>query len=584
MRHIHLFALLLTSGLASAQTPDIAGTVLDTSGRPVSGAAVTCGDATGVTDDQGGFVIRGATQCTAKITREGFAPQSAALESGHPARITLTVAELRERITVSALRTETTPEEAGVAGTVFTSADLAQRQYPELATILREVPGLQVTQTGRHGGTTSVFTRGAPSNGTLVMLDGMPLNDPGGAFNFATILAGDIDRIEVIRGPESALFGAEASGGVIQLFSRHGDPERRTPHLSASYDRGTFQTDHWIGRISGGLADRFDYSANVEQYHTVSEFPNDFYRNTTGALNLGYRLTKQTQLRGIFRAYDSTVGSPNKVGYGLFDFDARRRDRDYAALLRVDDVRNSHFVQRFTVGYHKLRDTFMDDIADGPYRVTALVHDDGNRVYLDGLIDPRFPPVLGPGYRLVSRSVTNFASGEFLSITGRTDVDYQGTLTHTGGSLIFGYEFEREHGLISNSDVNRDNHGVFVHKQQTIAGRIYLSGGIRMEQNTVFHTKLTARGAASVKLVRSTFVRFSAARGITEPSLYQNFVQSPFAVGNPRLRPEKTNSYEAGIVQEWFGRRVRTEVNLFRSSFHDLIAFVGNSWLNVNES
>src|SRR5260370_7859476 len=151
------------------------------------------------------------------------------------------------------------------------------------------------------------------------------------------------------------------------------------------------------------------------------------------------------------RAYDSTVGSPNKVGYGVFDFDARRRGRDYAALLRVDDVRNSYFVQRFTVGYHKLRDTFMDDIADGPYRVTALVHDDGNRVYLDGLIDPRFPPVLAPGYRLVSRSVTNFASGEFLSITARTDVDYQGTLTHTRAPLSLASQFHPHPRFISNT-------------------------------------------------------------------------------------------------------------------------------------
>jgi vitamin B12 transporter len=587
MRSIHVFSLLLTSGLASAQTPDITGTVLDASGRPVGGATVACGDSTGATDDQGVFVIRGVPQCTAKITREGFTTQSLALEAGHAARITLDVAELRERITVSALRTETTPEEAGVAVTVFSSTDLAQRHYPELATILREVPGLQVVQTGRHGGTASVFTRGAPSDGTLVLLDGMPLNDPGGAFNFSTILASDVDRIEVIRGPESALFGASASGGVIQLFSRHGDPERRTPHISLSYDRGTFQTDHWTSRINGGLADRFDYSLNAEQYHTVSEFPNDFYRNTTGAMNLGYRLTRQTQIRGIFRAYDSTVGSPNRTGYGLFDFDARRRDRDYAALLRVDDVRNSHFVQRFTVGYHKLRDTFVDNITDGPYKVTALVHDDGNRVYLDGLIDPRFPPVLAPGYRLVSRTVTNFA-GPFLGITGRTDADYQGTLTHTGGSLIFGYEFEREHGLISNSDVNRDNHGVFVHKQQTIASRIYLSGGVRMEQNTVFHTKLTARGAASVKLIRSTFLRFSAARGITEPSLLQSFARDSTFVGNPNLRLEKSASYEMGVVSEWLHRRIRTEVSAFRNTYRDLIVFVSppfpalGTWGNVD--
>lgn len=589
MRLFQICALTCAGSSLFAQTVNLSGTVVDGSGSPVSGAKIDCGAAHASSDERGAFRVSGENRCDARVTAEGFATARILLEPGPPARVVLAIAERRERVTVSALRTETTPEEAGVAGSVVTATDVEQRQFPALSDILREIPGLQVVRTGRQGGVTSVFTRGAQRTGTLVLLDGMPMNDPGGDFNFAHLFSGDIERIEVIRGPESALFGAEAAGSVVQLFSRRGDPEQRIPHGSVSYERGSFQTDRWMSRLSGGWGERFDYSLSSEQFHTVSEFPNDFYRNTTGSLNLGYRLSAKTQIRGIFRAYDSTVGSPNKTAYRLWDFDARRRDRDYTGLFRLDDARNGRFVQRVSVGYHKLRDTYVDDITDGPYRVTALVQDVGSRVYLTGLVDPRFPPVPAPGYRLVSRTVINYASG-FLGTTARTDADYQGTLTHQGGSLIFGYEFEREQGVVNDAGVNRDNHGFFVHKQQTIGGRIYLSAGLRMEQNSVFHTKLTPRAAASVRLRRSTFLRFSAGRGITEPSLLQSFAKDATYVGNPNLRLEKTTTYEAGVVQEWRQGRIRAEVSAFRNTFRDLIVFVSppppalGTWDNVDAS
>ncbi len=87
-----------------------------------------------------------------------------------------------------------------------------------------------------------------------------------------------------------------------------------------------------------------------------------------------------------------------------------------------------------------------------------------------------------------------------------------------------------------------------------------------------------------MRLLSSTSLRVSGGRGVTEPSLLENYAQSPYYFGNPALRPETTTTYEAGMVSEWWGRRVRTEVDLFRSSFHDLIAFVGDTWQNIEAS
>src|SRR5581483_11758895 len=159
---------------------------------------------------------------------------------------------------------------------------------------LREIPGLQLTDTGRRGGLTDLYTRGGDYTGTLVLLDGVPLNDPGGELNYAHLASTGIERMEVVRGPESALFGAEAAAGVIQLFTVRGDAENTRPHLEASYERGNFDTDRWTASISGGNGHRLDYALSAEQFHTSGEFPNDFYLDTTGTANLGYRISDAT--------------------------------------------------------------------------------------------------------------------------------------------------------------------------------------------------------------------------------------------------------------------------------------------------
>jgi vitamin B12 transporter len=221
------------------------------------------------------------------------------------------------------------------------------------------------------------------------------------------------------------------------------------------------------------------------------------------------------------------------------------------------------------------------------------------RTYLDRLVAPNFPPsAVPPSLRLATQTVDYllYPSGAFLTLTSRKNFEYQGTLSHSSGAAVFGYEYQRQGGDITGRQASRDNHAVFLHKQQRLAGRVFLSGGLRLEQNSVFHTKLTPRVAASFLVsgqhgpLSTTFFRASAARGITEPTLVQNFARDPYYVGNTALRPEKTASYDAGLVQEWFDRRLRTELAAFDSSFKDLIVFVflpfpePSTWQNVEAS
>jgi outer membrane cobalamin receptor len=503
-------------------------------------------------------------------------------------------------VVVSATRYETALEQAGVAATVLSRAELERRGYPPVSELLREVPGLAVARYGRAGSLTQVFTRGAQRTGTLVLLDGVPLNDPGGELNLAPLESSALERIEVVRAPESALFGAEAAAGVVQLFTRRGDAENRRPRGAVSYERGSFASDRWTAALSGGSGARLDYALTAEQFHTAGEYPNDAYRNTSGAANVGLRLASTTEVRAIYHGADSWLGVPNQVSYGIYDLDASQASRAATLALKLDDRRGSNYAQRFQFGYRRLRDLFTDNRADGPYAVAAVLREVSApvpRVYLERLVDPQAPPgALAPGTRLVTRSVLLWASDPYLQLTSRKSFEYQGTLARRGGASVFGYEFERQGGEITGRDAARDNHALFFHQQQAFGRRVYLAGGLRLERNSVFHTKVTPRGTASILLagehgpLSSTYLRGSAARGITEPTLVQNFARDPYYVGNPALRPEKTMSYEAGLVQEWLHRRVRTEVSGFAGSFQDLIVFVflpypePSTWRNVEAS
>jgi vitamin B12 transporter len=535
------------------------------------------------------------------VSAPGFETRAVDISAAADAEVALSVAGLTERIVVTATRHPATIEEAGVAASILARSDLAQRQFSMAADILRQIPGLQVTATGGQGSLTSVFIRGAQRTGTLFLLDGVPVNDPGGEFNLAHLTSGDLDRIEVIRGPESALFGAEAAAGVVQLFTRRGDPENTVPKGSLAYERASFGSDAWKAGLTGGSGYRLDYSLHGEQLRTAGEFPNDDYRNTTGSANVGLRIGPATELRGVLRVADSVVGVPGQVAYGLVDFDARETNRDSTLSLRLDDTRGSHYAQQFSFGYHRMRDLYTDSRMDGPYKLEALVRDVETpqpRTYLVSLLDPeRLPSQAPPGTRLVTQEVTLYPLFEpFLSATSRQRLGYQGTWGRSGATAVFGYDYERQDGDVSGRNVTRDNHGLFLHGQQTLSGRVFLAGGVRLEHSSAYGQKLTPRGAAGFIVARehgplsSTFVRLSAGRGFTEPSLLQNFAREFYAVGNPDLRPERADSYEAGLVQEWFGRRARTEAAFFQNSFRDLITWVPlpapvwGSWRNIESS
>ena len=142
-----------------------------------------------------------------------------------------------------------------------------------------------------------------------------------------------------------------------------------------SYERGSFQTDQWSANVAGGAGKGIDYAFAADQFHTVGQYQNDFYRNTAGLADLGWRISPKTELRGMFRGFDSTVGLPNEVGYGLYNFSEHQTDRDYTTGLSLTDMRGHNFFQKISGGYHWERDIDLNPNTYGPYPVAALVRD-----------------------------------------------------------------------------------------------------------------------------------------------------------------------------------------------------------------
>ena len=260
-----LFVVLVSGGAAASASADgreLSGTVVDQSGRAVPRAYVRVVDASGTgqrgvfADESGRFTLgaTGAGDCRLEATLTGFQPaivSCAAAASGQALRVELAVAPIHETMIVSATRTEAPTSQVGASATVFTAEDLERRQQPLVADVLMSTPGAMVVRSGAPGALTSLFVRGGESDYNKVLLDGVPLNEPGGSFYFSNLTTENLDRVEVVRGAYSSLFGSDAMGSVIQLFTKRADGASRRPRGSAQIDGGTYGTLHMTAGASG---------------------------------------------------------------------------------------------------------------------------------------------------------------------------------------------------------------------------------------------------------------------------------------------------------------------------------------------
>jgi outer membrane cobalamin receptor len=446
--------------------------------------------------------------------------------------VRMEIAQLSENVVVTAnaqpLELSRTPAPVDV----ISREEIDQRQLVSLPDALATVPGAAIARTGREGGLTTFFLDGGNSNFTKFLVDGAPLNEPGGFLNLSNSTLDNIDKIEVVHGAESALYGTDAVSGVVQLFSHRG--ETRIPELNLFGEGGSFSSARGGARLSGVLGD-FDYSAAGSYFQTDGQGPNDSFLNRSFAGNFGYSFSDADHLRLTVRSNSSFAGIPGPtllLPPNLAQYEALK-------ILLVN------LAWDFRTGAH--------------WQHTLSGHE--NRT-LDTNANPPF-----------------FTSTDQFNRAGFRE---QSTYTFREGAVAAGYEYEVENGYpstLSGQHARRNNQAGFLDARWLPISRLTLSAGVRAEDNTTFGTRVVPRAGAVLALRYGagfwgdTRVRFSYGQGLKEPSLDESFGSDPCFPGNNTLKPERSRTIDAGIDQVLDSDKIRLSATYFENRYRDIVSF-----------
>jgi vitamin B12 transporter len=444
-----------------------------------------------------------------------------------------------EQVVVSATRFDIPLDQSPASVSVISSEDIEQKQIERVSDALREVPGLSVVQTGTAGQLTSVFIRGLRSEHTQVLLDGIPINQGlQGAFNFADLTTEDIDRIEVVRGPQSTLYGPRALAGVIQIFTKQGTG---TPGVLLAAEGGSYDTfREWTQ--SDGKIDGFDYSMGASRLDTENARPNNNYRNTAAITDVGWSPDEQLRVGSLFTYSVSDTGNPNTI------FDPRPID---------------HFLtERWLIGPHI--DWKPTDWWDHKF---IFSYDHERQIN-----DPNEDGFVGPTRALFER----------------TQIDYQSDLRPTSWlTLTTGFFYSRlnagqERPFVLQtfgpqptfvSDHTQEIAG-FVQTTLTPVENLIFAAGGRFDHFNQFGGVWTYRFASSYKIDKTnTTLHSSVATGFSPPSSQDKVFGNNFG-----LKPERDFGWDIGIEQRFWSRSggsATVGLTYFHNDLSNVIGFNG---------
>jgi vitamin B12 transporter len=441
-----------------------------------------------------------------------------------------------ESVVVSATRFDIPLDQSPATVSVISSEDIEQKQIQRVSNALREVPGLSVVQTGTAGQLTSVFMRGLPSEDMQVLLDGIPINQGlSGAMNFADITTDDIDRIEVVRGPQSTIYGPRALAGVIQIFTKQGTG---TPGGMVAAEGGSYDSFREWGQSDGKIGD-FDYSVGASRFDTDNARPNNNYRNSAGIADVGWSPDSQLRIGSLFTYSVSDTGNPNTI------FDPKPID---------------HFLtERWLIGPHI--DWRPTDWWDHKF---IFSYDHERQIN-----DPNQDGFVGPTRALFER----------------TQIDYQNNLrptlwlTLTSGFFYSRVNAGQERPFVSQafgpqptfiSDHTQEVAGFLQATLTPVENLIFVAGG-RFDHFNEFGGVWSYRVAGSYKIDKTnTTLHSSVATGFSPPSS-----QDIIFGNNPNLDPEKDFGWDIGVRQELWEKRVAVDLTYFHNDLSNVIGFNG---------
>ena len=613
-RPFFLFLFILSAAAvapAAAQAPAVVtGLVTDPSGGVLPGAAIearrglrTVAVASSGVDGRYRLDLppEGADSVTARLA--GFAPAGAAVPPGAGDAGTATVdfrldlAPLQDTVVVTPSRTAERRASVTESHAVFTTGEIERLGSHSVADVLRQVPGFSVQSTGREGSIASVFVRGGESDYNQVLIDGVRVNADGGSYGFGRVAAGEIERVEVVRGAQSALYGSDAIGSVIQIFTKRGTPDSG-PRLSGSLEGGSFGTSRGDLRLLGGARRRIDYALGVTHRSTDGAFrdrlaePDRFDQQVIDG-NAGTLVGDHTRLRSGFRYSSARANSVGPITFAPGDTGTRYDTDALTWHLDVDQRLGSRVDHEFTASYFRAGRQSDDGIADPRYLVRAVLEGRPGAHYPAG---PRLVRLLDQAaFDALAADPTGLGAGRFLAQSGpysgydypftfetqlrRPAARYQLNATWLDQQVLSaGYDYYRETNALD--DAQRvENHSYFVQQQLTIADAWFVTGGARVDDNAHYgaavNPKLSAGGyplPVRAGALSSVKVSANVGSGIKNPTFSQLY-GSQWVDGDLSLQPEQAVTADIGAELTFADQRWLARATWFRNDYTGQIAY-----------
>jgi outer membrane cobalamin receptor len=565
-----LFVLL--AGPAAARAATLTGRVVDPDGRAVPNARVLLVTASGVEVDRaagedGTFTVSAvpAGRYELRVVARGLQADSTTVVLGadetKTIELRLRLSAISESVVVSASQVELPLSRAADSVTVITAADLAARQIETVADALRLVPGLTIARSGGRGAITSLFPRGGASNYTLVLVDGIRANSFGGGYDFAHLSVADVERIEIVRGPQSALFGADAIGAVVQIVTRRGGRPRAEGTVEAG-SRGTRRATIGAAGSSGGWtfgggAERTSSDGFTGVAPATGEMvSNDDYHLAHASGTLGWQrangpdMVVSANIGRDERGFPGPFGS-NPIGaFKAIDRVSRGINDTRQIGARFTHPWSPRVRQRLEASYTDISSDFTSEF--GP-------SSSGTRRF-DGRVqeDAAFSPEVGAS-----------AGVEFLAERGTSTF-----ITGVAGEPI---------------PIRRAVTGTFGELRYARRERLFVTGGVRLERVTrqaveADPSPFSARPAFAAQTIDSfnpkvavnylagtaTRLHASAGTGIRPPDAFEIAFTD-----NPNLKPERSRSLDAGVEQQLAGGAYAIGATAFFNRYDDLLVTIG---------
>jgi outer membrane cobalamin receptor len=432
--------------------------------------------------------------------------------------VRLELETMSSKVVVTAAAEPMTAETTPALVDIITKQEIERRQDIWLIDTLTSQPGASFGRLGPFGGITSYFLDGGNSNYTKVLVDGTPVNEPGGAVDFSNLTDDDVDKIEVVHGASSALYGSDAMDGVIQIFTHRGTTP--TPQLVIEGEGGTFGTGRGSGQLSG-LLGAFEYSVGSAYFATSGQGPDDYFRDATQSGNFGWKFSDTDSLRLTLRNSSSDAGQPGQTLLVPVVTGQHSDLHDFSSNLSWNFATGEHWQYQLS-GY----ESYFNDAETSPSFGTFV--DDFNRAGFNG----------------------------------------QATYLFGSGSATAGYMNEVENG----APEGRHNQAGYVEVQRRFGQRFTAVAGGRVEANGFFGTRTVPRvgGTYALRLGGgfwgATRVRSSYGLGIKEPELLP-------AGCSPLLNPEQSTTFDAGIEQALASDHVHLSATYFHNDFRDIVSF-----------